>query len=85
MIVGAGLGAVNLYYLLQIVQRDIIGMRLDYQFPIGTMLALIPVMLGAAFVAAALPAESAVRARLVEALEYESEAVSPSRSSDPHG
>ena len=27
-------GAVNLYYILQIVQRDIAGMRLDYVFPV---------------------------------------------------
>jgi putative ABC transport system permease protein len=71
LVAGCALGAVNLYYVLQIVQRDIIGMRLDYQFPVSTMLALIPIMLGAAFAAAVLPAESAVRAPLVEALEYE--------------
>ncbi len=46
-------------------------MRLDYEFPLSTMLALIPIMLGAAFVAALWPAEAAVRAPLVEALEYE--------------
>ena len=56
------LGAVNLYYLLQIVQRDITGMRLDYQFPIGDdARRSCPIMLGAAFVAALWPAESAVR------------------------
>jgi putative ABC transport system permease protein len=71
LIVGGVLGAINLYYLLQIVQRDIIGMRLDYEFPLSTMLALIPIMLGAAFVAALWPAEAAVRTPLVEALEYE--------------
>jgi putative ABC transport system permease protein len=65
------LGAVNLYYILQIVHRDIAGMRLDYQFPVSVTLALIPTMLGAAFVAAIWPAESAVRGSLVEALEYE--------------
>jgi len=65
------LGAVNLYYVLQIVQRDIAGMRLEYVLPIGTAAALIPTILGAAFVAAVWPAESAVRGSLVEALEYE--------------
>lgn len=68
---GFVLGAINLYYILQIVQYDIGGMRLDYEFPYPTMLALVPVMLAAAFVAAIWPAESAVRGSLVEALEYE--------------
>jgi hypothetical protein len=52
-------------------RRDIIGMRFDYEFPFSTMLALIPLMPGAAFVAALWPAEAAVRAPLVEALEHE--------------
>jgi putative ABC transport system permease protein len=68
---GFSLGAVNLYYILQIVHNDIAGMRLDYSFPIGTSLALVPTILGAAFVAAIWPAESAVHGSLVEALEYE--------------
>jgi putative ABC transport system permease protein len=71
LILGCALGAIDLYYLLQIVHRDIAGMRLDYQFPGTTVLALVPAILGAAFVAALWPAESAVRASLVEALEYE--------------
>ena len=68
---GFALGAINLYYILQMVHYDIAGMRLDYQYPYPTMLALVPVMLVAAFVAAIWPAESAVRGSLVEALEYE--------------
>jgi putative ABC transport system permease protein len=68
---GFTLGAVNLYYILQIVRHDIAGMRLEYIFPIGTVLALVPTILAAAFVAAIWPAESAVRGSLVEALEYE--------------
>jgi putative ABC transport system permease protein len=68
---GLALGAVGLYYLLQIVEKDIAGMRLDYQFPYGTVLGLVPTILGAAFVAAIWPAESAVHGSLVEALEYE--------------
>ncbi len=68
---GFSLGAVNLYYILQIVHRDIVGMRLDYAFPFGTVLALVPTILGAAFIAAIWPAESAVHGSLVEALEYE--------------
>jgi putative ABC transport system permease protein len=68
---GFTLGAVNLYYILQIVRHDIAGMRLAYVFPIGTVVALVPTILAAAFVAAIWPAESAVRGSLVEALEYE--------------
>ena len=71
LILGYALGAINLYYILQIVHRDIVGMRLDYEFPLTTALALVPTILGAAFVAALWPAESAVRGSLVEALEYE--------------
>jgi putative ABC transport system permease protein len=71
LILGAALGALNLYYVLDIVRRDIAGMRLDYVFPVKTMLALIPTMLGAAWIAALWPAECAVRSSLVEALEYE--------------
>src|SRR4051812_27581893 len=71
LVLGFTLGAVNLYYILQIVHHDIAGMRLDYVFPFGTSLALVPTILGAAFVAALWPAESAVRGSLVEALEYE--------------
>ena len=71
LILGFALGAVNLYYILQIVQHDIAGMRLDYHFPVAVTLRLIPTILAAAFVAAIWPAESAVHGSLVEALEYE--------------
>jgi putative ABC transport system permease protein len=71
LILGTALGALNLHYMLQIVHRDIAGMRLDYVFPANTLFAVIPMILGAAFVAALWPAESAVRGSLVEALEYE--------------
>ena len=71
LVLGFALGAVNLYYILQIVQHDIAGMRLGYEFPTGTALALVPTILAAAFIAAIWPAESAVRGSLVEALEYE--------------
>jgi putative ABC transport system permease protein len=71
LVLGFALGAINLYYILQIVHHDIAGMRLDYQFPTGTVLALVPTILGAALVAAIWPAESAVHGSLVEALEYE--------------
>jgi putative ABC transport system permease protein len=71
LILGFALGAVNLYFTLQIVHHDIAGMRFDYEFPTGVALALVPTMLGAAFLAAIWPAESAARGSLVEALEYE--------------
>jgi putative ABC transport system permease protein len=68
---GFALGAVNLHYLLQIIQHDIAGMRLDYTFPVTVVLGLVPTILAAAFIAAVWPAESAVNRSLVEALEYE--------------
>ena len=71
LILGYVLGAINLYYILQIVHNDIAGMRLDYEFPTSIALLLVPTMLGAAFIAAIWPAESAVHGSLVEALEYE--------------
>jgi putative ABC transport system permease protein len=71
LMLGFALGAVNLYYILEIVHRDLIGTRLDYQFPLTTVLTLVPTILGAALLAAIWPAESAVRGSLVEALEYE--------------
>jgi putative ABC transport system permease protein len=71
LVLGLALGVINLYYTLQIVQRDISGTRLEYVFPATTVLGLVPIMLGAAFIAALWPAESAVRGSLVEALEYE--------------
>ena len=71
LMLGFALGAVNLLFTLQIVHRDIAGMRLDYQFPVSVVLGLVPTILAAAFIAAIWPAESAVRGSLVEALEYE--------------
>jgi putative ABC transport system permease protein len=71
LVLGLGLGAINLYYILQIVEHDIAGMRLAYTFPTSVALALVPTILLAALVAAIWPAESAVHGSLVEALEYE--------------
>jgi putative ABC transport system permease protein len=71
LILGFGFGALNLYYILEIVHRDIAGMRLDYSIPLSTLGLLVPTILAAAFVAAIWPAESAVHGSLVEALEYE--------------
>ena len=68
---GFGLGAVQLYYTLEITRRDIAGIRLDYMYPFGIVALLLPMILGAAFLSALGPGESAVRGSLVEALEYE--------------
>ena len=71
LVLGFAAGALNLYYILQIVHEDIAGMRLDYTFPFAAVGALIPAMLASAFIAAIWPAEAAVHGSLVEALEYE--------------
>ncbi len=71
VVLAIGLGAAMLYYNFVLVKMDMVGIRLEYAFPTGIALLLFPVILGAAFVAALWPAESAVRASLVEALEYE--------------
>jgi hypothetical protein len=65
------LGAINLYYVLEMTSRDFSGMRLEYVYPFTIALAIFPTILLAAFVAALWPAEAAVRGSLVEALEYE--------------
>jgi len=71
LILGTGLGVLNVYYSLGMVRRDLGGLDLDYTFPTSIVLWMVPVILGAAFVAALGPAEAAVRGTLVEALEYE--------------
>jgi len=71
LILGVGLGVLNVYYSLGMVRRDLGGLDLDYTFPTTIVLWMIPVILGAAFLAALGPAEAAVRGTLVEALEYE--------------
>ncbi len=71
LLIGLGLGAINLHYVLEMTHRDISGMLLPYRFPFRIALMLVPIILGAAFVAALWPAESAVRGSLVQALEYE--------------
>jgi putative ABC transport system permease protein len=71
LILGLVTGAINLYYELQAVQVDLTGLTIAYRFPFTIALLLLPVILGAAFASAILPAESAVRSSLVEALEYE--------------
>ena len=71
LVLGFALGAVQLYYGLEVTRRDIAGIRLDYTYPFGVAAMLIPVILAAAMLSAIGPAESAVRGSLVESLEYE--------------
>ena len=71
LVLGLSLGSINLYYQLEVVRRDFTGMPLDYRFPWGIALLLLPLVLAAALVSAAGPAGTAVRSRLVEALAYE--------------
>ena len=68
---GLLLGGAALYYVREIGGRDIAGIRLAYEYPFGIAALLIPAILGAALASAVAPAEAAVRAKLVEALEYE--------------
>lgn len=69
--IGFALGAVNLYYILEVTRRDLAGLRLEYHFPAGMAAVLVPVILVVAWLSALGPGESAVRGSLVEALEYE--------------
>jgi putative ABC transport system permease protein len=71
LVLGVATGAINLFYELQVIEHDLTGIPLGYEFPLAIVLLLIPVILGAAFASAILPAETAVRSSLVEALEYE--------------
>jgi putative ABC transport system permease protein len=71
LVLGLALGAIQLYYSIEIARRDLIGIDIGYAYPVQTALFLAPVILIAAFLAALGPAESAVRGSLVEALEYE--------------
>ena len=71
LVLGLALGAVQLYYSIEIARRDLIGIDVGYAYPVQMALTLTPVILCAAFLAALAPAESAVRGSLVEALEYE--------------
>ena len=68
---GVAMGAINLYFMLQVVQHDVAGFRFEYGFPYATAAMLLPILVTAGFVAAVWPAETAVRGSLVQALEYE--------------
>lgn len=71
LFLGYAIGALNLYYEVRAIGHDVAGFALQYSFPLSVAAMLVPIILGAAFVAAILPAETAVRSSLVEALEYE--------------
>jgi len=71
LILGAVMGSVTLFYNLAMVRRDVAGLVLDYQYPFAMAAWLLPVIVLAAFLASIWPAEAAVRASLVESLEYE--------------
>ncbi len=71
LVLGLGVGAVSLRYVLEMAQRDVTGNALAYRYPFGIAAMLLPLIMGSAFLAALWPAESAVRGSLVEALEYE--------------
>ncbi len=71
LVLGLGLGAISLQYVLEMSHRDITGVLLPYRYPFHIAAILVPVMLAAAFAAALWPAEAAARGSLVQALEYE--------------
>jgi putative ABC transport system permease protein len=71
VILGVFIGAVNLYYEMEAIGKDLAGIPMSYNLPVTVTLAIVPIILGAAFAAAIFPAETAVRTSLVEALEYE--------------
>jgi putative ABC transport system permease protein len=71
LVLGIAVGTIFLYYELQALAHGFSGMPLPYEFPFAIAAILVPVILGAALISAILPAETAVRSSLVEALEYE--------------
>jgi putative ABC transport system permease protein len=71
LLIGCAMGAVHLYCLLEMTSRDVPGLRFDYLYPYGIALLLVPMILLTALAGALLPAESAARGSLTQALEYE--------------
>lgn len=71
LILGLIVGAVQLFFTIELTRTDVAGLRLDYIYPVNMAILLLPVILLVAWVAALGPAEAAVRGSLVEALEYE--------------
>lgn len=71
LVLGLIVGAIQLYFTIELTRTDLAGLRLDYEFPWQIALLLLPGILAVAWLAALGPAEAAVRGSLVEALEYE--------------
>jgi len=71
LLLGLLLGALFLYFNVVSFKGDIAGLDVDYRYPYPFALLLFPIVTGSAFLAALWPAEAAVRASLVESLEYE--------------
>lgn len=71
LVLGLGLGAVTLLYNIELLRREVAGLHLEYLYPVQFAAFLLPVVLAAAWIASLWPAETAVRASLVESLEYE--------------
>ncbi len=71
LILGMALGAINLFYVLEIIHRDVAGLRLEYDYPFRVVLILVPVILGSAVIASIWPSRESLRAPIIEALQYE--------------
>jgi len=71
LLLGCVLGALFLYFNVVSFKGEIAGLDVDYRYPYSFALLLFPIVTGAAYLAALWPAEAAVRASLVESLEYE--------------
>ncbi|MCC6586979.1 MAG: FtsX-like permease family protein [Bryobacterales bacterium] len=70
-VLGCVLGAVFLYFNVVSFKTTTAGLDVPFRYPYAFSLMLFPVVLTAALLAALWPAEAAVRASLVESLEYE--------------
>jgi hypothetical protein len=68
---GAGAGVVMILFNLHMLRGDLGGLRVDFVFPYAFIAVTAPIVGMCSFISALWPAESAVRASLVESLEYE--------------
>ncbi len=68
LVLGLPLGGVLLFDSVEIARRDLLGVEIGYAYPFQIALVLVPVILGAALLAALASAESAVRESLTDAL-----------------
>lgn len=71
LILGLALGAINLCFMVEMMQQDVAGHQFAYTYPVQTALMLIPAILATSFLSALGPAESALRGAVVEALQDE--------------